>query len=840
VNQLKLALRQLKLRPGLSFVVIVMLALGIGATTAMFSLYHQILVRPLPVAEPGRLVNLAAPGPGKIGGTYGDLGIGDREAQFSYPMFRELEARQTGFAGLAGHTDFVSNLSYREQPSYSRGGTLVSGNYFGVLGLRPALGRLIVPEDEPQVGESAVVVLGHDYWQRRFAGNPNVLGELLTVNGTDLEIIGVAPEGFTGTILGLRADVFVPLSMRWAMVPTLGQYNPNNPGRFFNYWVYVFGRLEPGITLEQADAQLNGLYSGILNDVEAPILAANAQNLPPEAAEQFRQRRIAFAPGELGWGPLRARAERPLELLIGVTALVLLIVCVNVANLLLARGAARSGEMAIRSSLGGQRVQLAKVLLSESLVLIAIGGILSLLVAVLIVRLISGMLPANVALGLTALNSTALLFTAGASLATVLVFGLAPAWRVSGTNPGQVMNMQGTRAVSGRGSARFRATLTTAQIAFSMVLLVLAGLFTRSLSNITREDLGIDVDSLVTFGITAQLSSYDQAELLVLYDRIEQTLAAEAGVTGVGTTAIPLFYDFSLGGNVQIEGIEPAPGADTYAAATAVGSGYFDALDVTLLTGRSFTDNDAPGQPRVAIVNQAFTRKFGIVENAVGRRIGSGQNAIEIVGVVANTKHASVKDDVPALMYYPRRQMAGWFQSMWVYVRGDVAADTLKSMIPRVMAEIAPDVPLVIVQTMRERIDDNTYIDRLLTTLSTGFAALATLLAGIGLYGVLAYSVQQRTRELGLRQALGAEPKQLRALVLKQVGVMALIGLGLGLAAALALGAVAEAVLFGLTGRDPAVIGAAGVILAAVILAASWLPAWRASRIAPTEALRYE
>ena len=253
MNQLKLALRQLRLRPGLSFVVIVMLALGIGATTAMFSLYHQILVRPLPVPEPERLVNLGAPGPGKIGGTYGDLGIGDREAQFSYPMFRELEARQTGFTGLAGHTDFVANLSYREQPSYSRGGAMVSGRYFDVLNLRPALGRLITPEDEPQVGESAVVVLSYDYWQRRFGGDPNVIGELLTVNGQDLEIIGVAPEGFTGTILGVRVDVFVPLSMRWLMVPTLGQYNPTHPFRFFNYWVYVFGRLEPGVTLEQAE-----------------------------------------------------------------------------------------------------------------------------------------------------------------------------------------------------------------------------------------------------------------------------------------------------------------------------------------------------------------------------------------------------------------------------------------------------------------------------------------------------------------------------------------------------------------------------------------------------------
>ena len=839
MGQLKYAFRQLKLRPGLSFVVIVMLALGIGATTAMFSLYHQILVRPLPVPEPERLVNFAAPGPGKVGGTYGDLGIGDREAQFSYAMFRELEARQTGFTALAAHTDFVSNLSYREQPSYSRGGTMVSGGYFDVLNLRPALGRLITPQDEPQVGESAVVVLSYDYWQRRFSGDPNVLGELLTVNGTALEIIGVAPEGFTGTILGVRADVFVPLSMRWLMVPTLGNYDPNNPFRFFQYWAYVFGRLEPGITLEQADAQLNGLYRGILNDIEAPLLPAQ---VPQATKDQFRERRLTFTSGDVGWGPLRARAERPLELLIGVTALVLLIVCVNIANLLLARGAARSGEMAIRASLGAGRFRLAKVLLSESLVLIVIGGLLSVLVAALIVRLISGVVPSNTFLGLAALSPTALLFAAGASLATVLVFGLVPAWRGSGANPGRVMSSQGARSVSSRGSARFRAVLTTAQIAFSMVLLVLAGLFTRSLMNISREDLGVDVDSIVNFGITAQLSSYDQAELAVLYDRLEERLAAEPGVTGVGTTAIPLFYDFSLGGNIQIEGVDFAQDADTYAAATAVGSGYFAALDVALLAGRVFTDQDTAEMPRVAIVNQAFARKFNLGDDVIGRRLGNGdpRNSVEIVGLVADAKHASVKGDVPPLTYYARRQSAGWFQSMWVYVRGSIDVDALKATIPRVMAEIAPDVPLVTVQTMRERLNDNTYIDRLLTTLSTGFAALATLLAGIGLYGVLAYNVQQRTRELGLRQALGAEPKMLRALVLKQVGVMAAIGLGVGLAAALALGAVAQAVLFGLSGRDPVVIGGAAVTLAVVIAAASWLPAWRASRIAPIEALRYE
>lgn len=835
MDHIKLGWRQLTRRPGLSFVVIVMLALGIGATTAMFSLYHQILVRPLPVPEPERLVNFASPAPGKMG--YRDLAIGDFQAQFSYPIFRDLEVQQTGFTGLAGHSDFVANVTFREQPTYSRGGALVSGNYFRVLNLKPAIGRLIVPEDEPQVGESAVVVLSYDYWQRRFGGNPNVIGELLTVNGQQLEIIGVAPEGFTGTTLGVEMDLFVPLSLRWLMVPTLGHYNPQAPSRFFDNWVYIFGRLEPGVTLEQAAAQLNGHYAALLEEVEASL---RETQVPQAFMERLRQQRIALSPGELGWGPLRERAARPLALLLGVTALVLLIVCVNIANLLLARGASRSGEMAIRASIGASRGVLVRQLLAESFVLIAIGGAASLLVAMLIVRLIGAMMPSNIILGLEGLSPAAALFAAGASLATMLVFGLVPAWRISGANPGRVMNMQGARSVGGHGSGRFRMTLTTSQIAFSMLLLVLAGLFTRSLLNIGREDLGIEVDSLVTFGITAQLSSYDQAELLVLYDRIEEALAAEPGVRAVGTTAIPLFYDYSLGGNFAVEGVEVAPGADTYAVATAVGSGYFDTLDIPLLSGRAFTDLDNASSQPVAIVNEAFVRKWNLGDQAVGTRLRGGPQPIEIVGVVGDTKHASVRDDIPPLVYFPRRQRAGWLQSLWVYVRGNVEADELKGMVPRVMAEVAPDVPLVIVQTMRERLNDNLYIDRLLTTLSAGFAALATLLAGIGLYGVLSYGTQQRTRELGLRLALGAEPRQLRALVLKQVGVMATIGLGVGLAAALALGAAAEAVLFGLSGRDPAVIGWAVVMLGAVILAASWLPAWNASRIAPIEALRYE
>jgi predicted permease len=832
MNAIRYALRQLRLRPGLSIVVILMLALGIGATTAMFSLYHQILVRPLPVPDPDRVVNLSAPGP--KGGVYRDLAIFDPDAQFSYEMFRDLEREQTVFTGIAAHTDQIMNLSFRDQPSYGRG-WLVSGSYFGVLNLEPALGRLIGPQDEPQVGESAVVVLSHDYWRSRFGADPGVLGETLTVNGQALEIIGVAPEGFTGTTLGTRALVFVPLTLRWLMNPTFGPYRENRQSN----WAYLFARLAPGITMERAAAELNVIYSGILNEVEAPLLSQS--QMPPEMLEQFRGRQITLSPGARGQSPIPGTAGRPLALLLGVTALLLLIVCVNIANLLLARVASRSGEMAIRTSIGASRGRLVRHLLAESFVLIAIGGLASLAVAVLIVRLVTGLLPQNLAAGLAPeLSGAAMMFAAGASLLTVLVFGLVPAWSASGTDASEVMKAHATRSSSSRSAVRFRGALTTTQIAFSLVLLVLAGLFTRSLMNVNGEDLGLAVDSIASFSITPHLNAYDSEQLANLYDRLEETLAAQPGVIAVGSSGIAILYDFSLGGNLSVEGFEPTPGVNTGVAYSMVGTGFFDALGIPLLAGRAFTDRDAPGSPQVAIVNESFARQFDL-DNPIGARVGGGGNyPIEIVGLIADAKHASVKGETPALIYLPRLQAAGGIQAMWYYVRAGVDPDALLTTIPRVVAEVDPDVPVAVLETLRDRVEQNVYIDRMLSMLSVGFAALATLLAGIGLYGVLAYNVTQRTHELGLRLALGAAPVKLRAMVLRQVGAMALLGGAIGLVAALVLGRIAETLLFGLSGWNPAVIAASAAVLAAVVFAGSWLPARRASSIAPMQALRHE
>jgi predicted permease len=833
------ALRQLRLRPGLSFVVIAMLALGIGATTAMFSLYHQILLRPLPVPEPERLVNLAAPGP-KAGGGLQDLGLANIDAQFSYPMFRDLSRAQRGFTGIAAYVDFLTNLSLDDRPMSGRG-YLVSGSYFGVLNLRPALGRFIGLRDEPRVGESAVVVLSYEFWQRGFGGDASVIGKTLTVNGHALEIIGVGPEGFGGTNVGVRADVFVPLTLAPIAMPGLMlPYVFEENGRQA-YWLYLFARLATDVTLDRAAAQLNGFYSGVLNDIEAPNLTA--AQLPDSARDEFRARQIVFSPGAQGQSKLAGQAAQPLTLLLCVMTLVLLIVCVNIANLLLARGAARAGEMATRASLGASRGQLIWQLLMEAAVLIAIGGLASLAVAAFLVRLIADLLPVDTATAIAPeLSSAAMLFAGGVSLVTVVVFGLAPAWRVSDANPALVRKVHASRSGIGRTGMRFTGALTVAQIAFSMLLLVLAGLFTKSLMNVTAQEVGIDVDSLFSFSVTPRMNAYNPQQLADYYDRVEEALAAQPGVLAVGSTGSPLMDNFALRGSYAVEGFDAARGADTTAVTAIVGTDFFDALGIPLRTGRTFTDEDDIDSPQVAIGNESFARKFNVgtdLEERVGL-FGATTYPIEIVGIVADTKHASVKGEAEPVIYFPRYQMARRIQSMFYYVRTGVEPDALVALIPRVVADIDPEVPVTNLQTMTTTVQANVFVDRLLSMLSAGFAALATVLTGIGLYGMLAYNVTRRTRELGLRLALGARPETVRAMVLKQVGVMALLGACVGLAAAVMLGRVAESVLFNLSGRDPFVLFVAAAVLAVVVLAGSWLPARRAARVDPNTALRAE
>jgi predicted permease len=833
MKSLRYTLRQLARRPGFSVVAILMLSLGIGATTAIFSLFHQILLRPLPVPEPERLVNLIEPGP-KWGWIWSDFAVRDaQETAFSFPMYRDLQAQQSVFTGIAAHHSFEANLSNGRRTLSGRG-TLVSGNYFDVLSLRPALGRLIGPQDVPRAGESAVAVLSHDYWRSHFGADPNVVDRTLTVNGQSLTIVGVAPEGFSGTALGWRPQIFVPLTLRWLMQPTV----PPDAEVRGSYWLYLFARLRPDVTIEQASAAINSAYGAILTEVEAPALTL----LPDEERQRFVERRVGVEAGARGKSPLPATAAQPLTLLLGVTALVLLIVCLNLANLLLARGASRSGEMAIRASIGASRGRLVSQVLTESAVLAAIGGGASLPVAALTLGSIAGVVPQQIAAGLAIeLGPAAMLFALAVTLATVLLFGLAPAWQASDTEPGRVMKGQATQVSAGSGMARFRIALTTTQIAFSMVLLVLAGLFTQSLINVARVDLGIEVDSLASFTISPRLNGYSPERADALYERITSELATEPGVAGVSFAGFPLIADRVRGYAVSGDGFEWAPGVDTFAQSNTVRPGFFGVVSIPLLAGRDFDAGDRTNPNGVAIVNEAFLRKFDLGSEPLGKRftVPFTDFDVEVVGVVGDAKYADVKSAIQPQFFTPLPR-AYDSTSMFFFARGGMEGDALTRAITRVVSTIDPELPVSDLTTMAQQVDDNVYIDRLITMLSASFAALATLLAAIGLYGVLAYNVAQRTRELGLRLALGAEPATLQGMVLRQVGVMALVGGVIGLVTAIGLGRAASALLFGLSGYEPAVLVAAVAVLAAVVLGATYVPARRASSIAPMAALRYE
>lgn len=832
LDDLHYALRGLVAKPLFALVAIGTLALGIGANTAIYSLFDQMLLRPLPVQEPERLVNLSSPGPRWGSTSCNDAGNCDYV--FSYPMFRDLEREQSAFTGIAAHRITSVNLEFRGQ-TRSGSGLLVSGGYFPVLGLKPALGRLLDANDDRTPREAQAVVLSHGYWESAFGADPGVIGETLVVNGRPLSIVGVAPRGFEGTTIGSQPLVFVPITMSWLERPgTLPDFERRNV-----YWAYLFARLKPGVSLEQARAALEPAYRAIINEVEAPLQTGASE----QGMARFRAKPLLLEPGQRGQSSVPDNASLPLTLLFAVTVLVLLIACVNIANLLLARGAARAGEMAVRSSIGASQRRLVAQLLTEAALLALSGAVAALPVAMGTLALFATLLPDYASSGIDlALSPQAVVFAFAAAIVTALVFGLAPALQLARTAPISVLRGQGGQAGASPRVARFRALLATVQIAFSMVLLVLAGLFTQSLANVSRVELGIEVESLLTFSVAPERSGYTPERSGQLFDRIEQELAALPGATAATASMVPLLSGSNWNNNVSVEGFEAGPDTDTNASMNWVGNGFLGTLDVPLLAGRAFTDADAAGAPKVVIVNQRFAERFGLGRDAVGKRMAVGSGGpldIEIVGLVPDIKYDGVKSDVPAQFWLPRRQGPGLGQ-MNFYVRTSVPPERMFATIRELMARLAPGLPVDDLQTMSQQVSENVSLDRFVSVLSAAFAILATLLAATGLYGLLSYTVAQRTREIGLRLALGAPPARLRGMVMRQVGWMALAGGGIGLAGAVFLGRAAESLLFGLDGNEPAILAGSVVVLALVVASAGYLPARRASRIDPLVALRYE
>ncbi len=832
---LRLALRTLKKTPFVTAVAVLSLALGIGANAAIFSLFDQMLLRALPVQEPDRLVNLIAPGPKP--GSQSCNQAGDCEHVFSYAMFRDLEEQATdGFAGIAAHVAFGANLAHTNQTVNGQG-MLVSGSYFPVLGVQPALGRLFGPADDETIGGHSVVVLSYRYWENRLGADPGVLGGTLVINGHPMTIVGVTASGFEGTTLGTMPDVFVPITMRGQMSRGWNRFDNRR-----TYWAYLFARLRPDVSIEQAGSEINAIYRGIINEVEAPLQAGMSE----QTMERFRAKEITLERGWRGQSSLHSEVSTPLTLLFVITGLVLLIACANIANLLLARGAGRAQEMAIRGSLGASRRQLLTQLLTESCLLAVIGGIASLFVARWTLGLIASTMPAESAQFITLELRPSVMFFAGVlSIGTGFLFGMYPA--LHSTRPDLVTMLKDTagQPSGARAAARFRTSLVTAQIALSMALLVSAGLFIKSLMNVSRIDLGLHAENIVTFRISPMLNGYEPERSRALFARTEQELAALPGVTAVSAARVPLLVGNSWGTSVSVEGFEYAPDVDANSRFNEVGAGYFGTVGMTLLAGRDFTEADAAGAPKVAVVNEAFTRKFGLdSRDAVGRwmsRDGAGETELDmqIVGVVQDAKYSEVKQEVPPLFFTPYRQNEN-IGAITFYARTALEPSQVLKAIPELMRPLDPNLPVENLKTLAQQVKDNVVLDRLISMLSAAFAVLATLLAAVGLYGVLAYTVAQRTREIGLRMALGADGANIRGMVLKQVGIMSLIGGAIGIVAALGLGRAAQSLLFGLEGNDPLVIAIVTLLLGGVALGAGYIPALKASRVDPMRALRYE
>jgi predicted permease len=832
LSNLKLALRRLAKTPFITTVAVLSLALGIGANSAMFSLFDQMILKKLPVPEPERLVNLAAPGPKP--GSQSCNQAGSCEDVFSYAMFRDLEREQRAFSGIAAHNLTFFSLSYRDVP-FTGDGVYVSGSYFPVLGVQPALGRLLGPNDDQAPGQHYVVVLSHEVWTSQLGADPGVLNQTLIVNGQPFTIVGVAPEGFGGATLGARPLAYVPISMRGVLSAFTGFDNRRN------YWVYLFGRLAPGVSVEQADAEINRLYQGIVNEVEVPL----QEGLSEQTMQQFRAKKVLLSDGSRGQSSFQADVGTPLNLLLTVTGVVLLIACANIANLLLARGARRGPEIAIRGALGGSRKRLLGQLLTESWTLAALGALGSLLVARWTLVLIERALPpGDNGLFQSRISFTMIAFSAALAMGTGLLFGLYPALHSTRSDLVTALKNSSGQPAGARSASRFRSSLVTAQIALSMTLLVLAGLFIKSLANVSRIELGVSAEDAFTFRLSPVRSGYDPARSRELFERVEQGLARLPTVVSVTSTRIPILAGSSSGNDVTVEGFEGGPDVDQNARMNEVGAGYFAALGIRVLAGREFTMADDSVAADVAVVNESFARKFNMGgAQAVGKRMrigrGDGDLDIEIVGLVKDTKYASVKDEVPPQYFRPHRQSPA-LGTLTFYARTSQDPEAALASVRPLMESIDPSLPIEELKTLEQEIGETLTGDTIVSTLAIAFAGLATLLTAVGLYGVLAYTVAQRTREIGLRMALGAGSARVRAMVVKQVGWMTVIGGVLGIAAAYGLGRAARSLLFGVQSHDPVVIVLVSVVLAAVALSAAYVPALRASRVDPMKALRYE
>ena len=822
LQDLRYALRMLRKNPAFSGVVIATLALGIGANAAMFSLTDRVLLQRLPVSNPDQLTVISTVDPSDP----------RPDSSFSYPMYQDLRDRNDVFSGVIARGGVQMNVSYGNQTERVSA-ELVSGNYFEVLGVRPFAGQLMTQNDDRNPSAHPVAVISYGFWQKRFGGDPSIVGKTILANEHQLTVLGVTPPSFYGLHLASAPDVWVPLMM----TPVFNPLPPTRLNSRRHQWLSLMARRKDGVSIERAQASLQVLYHQI-RESEAGQLK---NPLSEHDRERFFARQISLSQGDQGFRTLQVQMRTSLLLLFGATFIVLLILCANLANLMMARATVRASEMAVRLALGAGRWRLLRQWLTEGLLLSVAGGLAGLFVAAWMKTGLMLVIPASVNANLN--EPFGLRFAGFVILVSIIVgllFSLAPAIQAAFSAATPSLHLESRSFTSAGRLLSLRSGLILLQVALSLPLLIGALLLLRTLQNLRAVDTGFGKDTVLLAGVNPSLNGYSADKSRFFFNELLTRTRALPGIAAASVaTDSPLSGGWDRN-TVVVEGYNPGQDEQMNIDATWISPDYFKTLDVPVASGREFTAQDTIGSPQVVIINEMMARYFFGNTNPIGKRIGLDKIPDRtIVGVVKDAKYVSIREPLRRHFYVPIMQEPNLF-GVVLQARTTGSAESAISAVRNQIREMDPHLPLYDVMTLSGEIEQSLAQERLLTWLTTSFGALATILVILGLYGVLTFSVARRTREIGIRVALGAQRRDVFLMVMKHGLVLVLCGTIVGTLVSIALSRFMSGLLFGISPTNASTFAAAGAGLMLVALVACYLPARRATKVNPLEALRHE